>query len=234
MEKHIRDNIREVVSHIEAAAARAGRDPGGVLLLAATKNRTAEEVQAAVKAGVTVAGENRVQELLEKKDTVNGPLQWDFIGHLQRNKVKSVVGLARLIHSLDSVKLAAEIDKRAEAAGLTQQVLLQINVAGEESKEGIDPESLSDVIGELKVFKNLSIRGLSTIAPLAEDPEEVRWVFRRLAEIGREIEREYNGWACEVLSMGMTNDYEIAVEEGSTCVRLGTAIFGRRQNPESG
>jgi pyridoxal phosphate enzyme (YggS family) len=232
MEKRIQDNVKEVVSRIAAAAGRAGRDPGDVLLLAATKNRTPEEVQAAVEAGITVAGENRVQELIAKKDAVAGPLQWDFIGHLQRNKVKSVVGLARLIHSIDSVRLAAEVDKKAQAAGLAQQVLLQVNVAREESKAGVGPEDLSAVLAELKVFKNLKIRGLSTIAPLVEDTEEARWVFRRLAEIGREMEREHDGFSCEVLSMGMTNDYEIAVEEGSTCIRIGTAIFGGRRNPE--
>ena len=234
MEKHIKDNVREVASRIEAAASRAGRDPGDVLLLAATKNRTPEEVQEAVKAGVNVAGENRVQELLAKVGDVRGPVQWDFIGHLQRNKVRHVIGVVRLIHSVDSVRLAEEIDRRAQGAGFVQEVLLQVNVAGEASKEGIEPDGLRAVLREMEGFENIGIRGLSTIAPLTDEPEEVRWVFHSLAELGRDMELTYNGFTCGVLSMGMTNDYEIAVEEGSTCVRVGTAIFGPRKYSEAG
>lgn len=234
MEKHIKDNVREVASRIEAAASRAGRDPGDVLLLGATKNRTPEEVQEAVKAGVNVAGENRVQELLAKVGDVPGPVQWDFIGHLQRNKVRHVIGVVRLIHSVDSARLAEEIDRRARGAGFVQEVLLQVNVAGEASKEGIEPDGLPAVLREMEGFKNIGIRGLSTIAPVTDEPEEVRWVFHSLAELGRDMELTHNGFKCGVLSMGMTNDFEIAVEEGSTCVRVGTAIFGPRKYSEAG
>jgi pyridoxal phosphate enzyme (YggS family) len=233
-ETHIEDNIREVLCRIEAAAMRAGRSADDVLLLAATKNRTAAEVQEAVRAGIKVVGENRAQELLAKMGEVSGPVKWDFIGHLQRNKVRQVVGAVRLIHSLDSIRLAREIDIRAGEAGLVQQVLLQVNMAGETSKEGIEPEEVPELLKQLEVFRNIGARGLSTVAPFTEVPEEVRWVFRSLAELGRGLERENEGFKCEVLSMGMTNDYEIAVEEGSSCVRVGTAIFGRRDYPESG
>ena len=228
MDENIRENVKEVLSRIEGAAARAGRSPGEVDLLAATKNRSPEEVDAAVSCGVKIAGENRVQELLEKIPRVLQPVKWHFIGHLQRNKVKQVVGSVELVHSLDSVRLASEIDERARQCGIIQSVLLQVNVAGEEAKSGFEPGELRGALEESDRLRNVRIRGLSTIAPMAEDPEEVRWVFRRLAELGSELGGEDGGFVCEVLSMGMTNDYEVAVEEGSTCVRVGTALFGPR------
>lgn len=198
-----------------------------MVLLAATKNRSPAEVQAAVDAGLAVAGENRVQELLRKVEEVPGPVEWHFIGHLQRNKVSQVVGLVSLIHSVDSLRLARELDRRAAACGLRQRVLVQVNVAGEESKYGVSPVELGGFVGELVRLENLEPVGLSTIAPMVADPEDVRWVFRGLAELGAELESAC-GMECCVLSMGMTGDFEVAVEEGSTCVRIGTGIFGPR------
>jgi PLP dependent protein len=228
MEKRIRKNIEGVRALIEAAAVRAGRRPEEVTLLAATKNRTPEEVRRAVEAGITVAGENRVQEMLAKMPRVGPGVEWHFIGHLQRNKARQVVGAVALIHSVDSVRLAEEIDRRAGQAGVVQAVLLQVNLAGEESKSGFEPEGLVAVVDTLEGLGNIEVRGLSTIAPFAGDPEEVRPIFRWLAGLGRELEAARKGFECRVLSMGMTNDYEVAVEEGSTCVRIGTAIFGPR------
>jgi PLP dependent protein len=228
MEKRIKENIEGVRALIEAAALRSGRQPGDVTLLAATKNRTPEEVRCAVEAGIRVAGENRVQEMLVKAPQVAGEVEWHFIGHLQRNKARQVVGAVALIHSVDSVRLAEEIDRRAGQAGVVQAVLLQVSLAGEESKAGFEPEGLVAVVDSLEGLGNIEVRGLSTIAPFAGDPEEVRPIFRRLAGLGRELEVARQGFECRELSMGMTNDYEVAVEEGSTCVRIGTAIFGPR------
>jgi pyridoxal phosphate enzyme (YggS family) len=228
MEKRIKENIDSVRARIEAAAVRAGRRPEDVTLLAATKNRTPEEVRRAVEAGITVAGENRVQEMLAKVPQVGAGVEWHFIGHLQRNKARQVVGAVALIHSVDSVRLAEEIDRRAGQAGVVQAVLLQVSLAGEESKSGFEPEGLVAVVDSLEGLKNIEVRGLSTIAPFAGDPEEVRPIFRRLAELRGEMDAARQGFECRELSMGMTNDYEVAVEEGSTCVRIGTAIFGPR------
>jgi pyridoxal phosphate enzyme (YggS family) len=228
MEKRIKENIEGVRARIEAAAVRAGRRPEDVTLLAATKNRTPEEVRRAVEAGITVAGENRVQEMLAKVPQVGAGVEWHFIGHLQRNKARQVVGEVALIHSVDSVRLAEEIDRRAGQVGVVQAVLLQVSLAGEESKSGFEPEGLADVVESLVRLGNIEVRGLSTIAPFAGDPEDVRPIFRRLSELRGELDAARQGFECRELSMGMTNDYEVAVEEGSTCVRIGTAIFGPR------
>ncbi|MBK5091970.1 MAG: YggS family pyridoxal phosphate-dependent enzyme [Actinobacteria bacterium] len=225
MEKSIKSNVDAVRGRIGAAALRAGREPGEVTLLAATKNRSAEQVLEAVDAGVTVFGENRVQELLGKMELVGREVDWHFIGHLQRNKVKSVVGVASLIHSVDTIRLAQEIDRRAEQEGKAQAVLLQVNVAGEESKFGIDPADLAGFIDELKGLRHVEVRGLSTIAPFVDDPEVVRRVFSDLRELGRDMDHAKENFTRSELSMGMTGDFEVAVEEGSTMVRVGTAIF---------
>jgi pyridoxal phosphate enzyme (YggS family) len=228
MEKYIKDNIGEVLECIAVSARWAGREPGGIKLLAATKNRSIDEVLEAVEAGVRVVGENRVQELLEKAPALAGKVELHFIGHLQRNKARQVVGLVELIHSLDSLRLASEIDERAGRAGLAQKVLVQVNVAGEQSKSGVAPGELEGFIGEVGRLANLQAVGLSTIAPYAEDPQEARWVFAELRALGQAMGEKCEGFECRELSMGMTNDFEVAVEEGSTIVRVGTAIFGPR------
>lgn len=224
MEKRIKENIDRIRARIVEAASRSGRDPGDVRILAAVKNRSVGEVSAAVGAGVRLLGENRVQEFLEKKERIGGSVEWHFIGHLQRNKVRFVVGSVELIHSLESERLAREIDKRAQGAGLVQPVLLQVNVAGEDSKFGIALEEAGEFLDSIVGLTGISVRGLSTIAPLVDDPEEVRWVFRELRGLGESLS-ERMGAGPREFSMGMTNDFEVAVEEGSTIVRIGTAIF---------
>lgn len=211
---------------IEAAARSAGREPGGIRLLAATKGRTAAEVLEAIEAGVDLIGENRVQELIEKEPSVRGMAEVHFIGHLQRNKVRHLVGLVSLIHSVDSLRLAREIDSRAMDAGLVQEVLLQVNVAGEDTKSGVPPGELRQFALDVAGLENVEVVGLSTIAPFAPEPGDVRPVFAELRVMGRQLSEV--GIGCRELSMGMTNDYEVAIEEGSTIVRVGTALFGPR------
>ena len=225
MEKSIKSNVDSVKARIEAAALKTGRVPGEVKLLAATKNRSTGLILEAFDAGVKVFGENRVQELVDKVGEVGEEADWHFIGHLQRNKVKAVTAIVSLIHSVDSLKLAREIDKRAWEAGKNQAILLQVNVAGEESKFGIAPEDVGELLDELYDLNNIDIKGLSTIAPLVDDPEDVRWVFRELKRLGQDLGVSKGNFSCAELSMGMTGDFEVAVEEGSTIVRVGTAIF---------
>jgi pyridoxal phosphate enzyme (YggS family) len=227
MNESISRNVNDVLARIRSSAVKAGRSESSVRLLAATKNRSVEEIRAAVEAGVTLVGENRVQELVEKAPSLKGT-EIHFIGHLQRNKVRQVAGQVSLIHSVDSERLAMEISARAAAGDFVQRVLVQVNVAGEESKSGIATDELSSLMGEAGRLTNLEIVGLSTIAPLAVDPEAIRWVFRRLRELGEGLQESVPGFRCEELSMGMTNDFETAIEEGSTIVRVGTAIFGPR------
>jgi len=225
MGKSIKSNVYDVRTRIEEVARKAGREPKDVSLLVATKNRSPEQVLEAIDAGVKVFGENRAQELLEKIELVGGEVDWHFIGHLQRNKVNSVVGAVSLVHSVDTFRLAREINRRAGQIGKNQSILLQVNIAGEESKFGASSSDVAQLVDEMNELKNIDIRGLSTIAPLVDNPEKVRWVFRELRELGNELEHANKDLTLSELSMGMTGDFEVAVEEGSTIVRLGTAIF---------
>lgn len=226
----IAQNIARVQEEIARAAAKVGRNPDEITLIAVTKNVPEDKINAAIRAGVQDIGENRVQEALAKYDAVRGPVRWHFIGHLQRNKVKYVLGRFDLLHSLDRISLAQEIQKRAAVQGLIVPCLVQVNVAGEESKFGIPPDELASFLQKVAAFPNLNVCGLMTIAPYSLDPEAVRPVFRRLRELFHqgnyppEIEMKY-------LSMGMSGDFTVAVEEGANMVRIGTAIFGPRQNP---
>lgn len=230
MTRQISSNIEELRSRISAAAERSGRKASSVVLLGASKNRSPEEIEEAVSSGLEVIGENRVQELIDKKGMVKSSIRWDFIGHLQRNKVKDVVGLVELIHSLDSLRLGLEIDRRAKEKSLVQPVLLQVNQGGEESKYGIGAEEIRTVLSELKKCRNIDIRGFSTVAPYAENAEEIRWVFQGLKRNMEAVAHDMGGIKLTELSMGMTNDYEVAVEEGATIVRIGTGIFGPVKN----
>lgn len=225
--KSIWENLSIVRSRIGKAAERSGRDAGGVRLLVASKTRSPVEIAFAVEAGVDAVGENRVQEFLAKKVALPEGVDWHFIGHLQRNKVKYLIGEVSLIHSVDSVALAQEIGRRAKSAGLVQGVLLQVNVAGEQSKSGFSPGEMEAVAEKAGGSEGLSVEGLSTIAPFEEDPESARPVFGELRELLVSLRSGGATIGCE-LSMGMTNDYEIAIEEGSTIVRIGTAVFGDR------
>ncbi|GFN24060.1 YggS family pyridoxal phosphate-dependent enzyme [Thermanaeromonas sp. C210] len=227
----IRENVAEVRERIARAARKVGRQPEEITLIAVTKNVPVERIKEAVDAGIKELGENRVQELLEKQaGLAEEDISWHLIGHLQRNKVKYVWNRVRLIHSLDSLQLARELEKRAAPAGERIKVLVEVNVAGESSKFGLPVEAVPGFLKELTGFKSLEVLGLMTVAPFVNDPEEVRPVFRRLRELAGEIEAlALPGVEMRYLSMGMTNDFEVAVEEGSNMVRIGTAIFGPRQ-----
>jgi len=220
------DNLALIQKQIAQCALKAGRNPASVTLIAVTKNVSAARAGECVAAGVADLGENRVQELRDKYPAVAGA-RWHLIGHLQSNKVKYIIGKVALLHSLDRWSLALEISRRSQEAGLVTPVLVQVNVAGEESKFGLPVDEVTDFVSEAAGLPGISTQGLMTIAPFVEDPEEVRPVFRRLKQMADRL-REIPGATMEQLSMGMTNDFQVAVEEGSTMVRIGTAIFGSR------
>lgn len=226
----IAENIEEIQREKAQAAQRCGRNPEDILLIAVTKTRSAEEINEAVRAGITDIGENKVQEILDKYDKVL-PVNWHMIGHLQTNKVKYIIDKVSLIHSVDSFRLAEEIDRRAAQHGRTMDILVQVNAAGDEAKFGVEPDDAESLISEiLESCENVRIRGLMTVAPYAENPEEVRPHFRRMRSLYDRIAAEirHPRLDFQYLSMGMSNDRIIAVEEGSTAIRVGTAIFGAR------
>jgi len=224
-------NVRTVLESMRRAAQRAGRQPDAIRLIAVTKSVSVERIRPAVDAGVRILGENRLQEALPKLTAI-GPrsdLAWHFIGRLQRRKVKAVVGLFDMIHSVDSLELAAEIDRRAGEAGFCQTVLLEVNIGGESSKAGFSPSSVADALAVLEEMPNLSVRGLMAIPPPTSEPAVARPYFLRVHELARSLARPgLRRVRMDELSMGMSQDYEIAVEEGATLVRVGTAIFGAR------
>jgi len=211
---------------VSDAADIAGRAPEDVTIVAVTKTVGIEEIRQAVAAGINDFGENRVQEFLGKYGLFPD-VRWHFIGSLQTNKVKDVIGRASLIHSVDSLRLLREIDRRAQDVGVVQPVLLQVNVSGEASKHGFETGEVSDTLIEASSMPGVVVRGLMTMAPFGR-PEEFRWVFRDLKELRDSLrEMPLNGVELDELSMGMTNDFRVAVEEGSTIVRVGRALFGR-------
>ena len=226
----IAENVKLVKENIEAAAIRCGRDPKDIKLVAATKMNDAFRVREAIAAGVDICGENRVQELQEKlaQGAYDGcPLH--FIGHLQKNKVKYIIGKVELIHSVDSVSLAQEINKRAAALGLTQDILLEVNIGAEENKSGFAPEELSCALDEMAQFSSIRVLGLMAIPPVCEISENNRVYFRRMKQLFIDIgQKKYDNVIMQLLSMGMSADYEVAVEEGANLVRVGTGIFGAR------
>jgi PLP dependent protein len=231
----VSDRLIAVEKRIAAAAERAGRNPLDVTLVTVTKNWPIPSVIEAVEAGARALGENRAREAAEKFAAlgrkVNGrPVTWHFIGYLQTNKVKTIIELADLIHSVDRLDLAQEIDKRARAAGKIQPVLIEVNIGGEESKAGVRPAAVSGLARAVVGLPNLQLRGLMTMAPVVEDPEETRPLFAELREIQDELAATVEP-GCRELSMGMTDDFEIAVEEGATIVRVGRAIMGARPLP---
>lgn len=226
-------NLATVRSRIERAAERSGRDPASIRLLAVTKQVSTERIRALHALGVREIGENRVQEALRKQaELADLDLSWHLIGHLQTNKVKQVIGAFDLVHGVDSVRLARELDARAEATwqGKSRQaVLLQVNVAREASKHGFFPEDLPAAAKEILSLEHLNLRGLMTVAPFAADPESNREVFRQLRDL-RDACQRLAGDRTDLseLSMGMSQDFDVAIEEGATIVRIGTALFGRR------
>jgi pyridoxal phosphate enzyme (YggS family) len=222
------DNLAAIQQRIDAACARAGRDPQSVLLLAVSKTQPAAAIEEAVSAGQIFFGESKVQEAKAKIPISPGKARWHFIGHLQTNKVRDTVELFETIQSVDSLNLAREISKRCEQAAKQMPVLLEVNVAGESSKFGYPPEKLLAELKELKSLPRLTLQGLMTVPPYVTDPEKARPHFRQLRELKSECE-EILGYPLPHLSMGMSGDFEIAIEEGATIVRVGTALFGERK-----
>lgn len=226
-------NLASVQARMTRAAERSGRDPASIRLVAVTKQVSADRIRALHALGVRTIGENRVQEALRKQaELADLDLSWHLVGHLQTNKVKQVIGRFDLVHGVDSVRLARELDARAEAAwqGKSRQdVLLQVNVAREASKFGFFPEDLPAAAQEILNLEHLNLRGLMTVAPYAPDPQTVRGVFRQLREL-RDACQRLAGDRAELheLSMGMSQDFDVAIEEGATIIRVGTALFGRR------
>jgi len=227
----IKSNLAQVRERIEMATQRAGRDPGSVRLVAISKGHPVDAIRLAYAAGVTEFGENRAREGRNKVEELRTlAISWHFVGHLQSNKVKYVLGTYQLLHSLDRMSLATEIDKRARRASIVQPCLVQVNVSGEESKFGLPPGEVGSFLDRVSKLGGVKVEGLMMIAPLVDDPEEARPFFRRLRELAEELRpRLPPTVSLSDLSMGMTNDYEVAVEEGATIVRIGRAIFGERQ-----
>jgi pyridoxal phosphate enzyme (YggS family) len=226
----ITQNIEDIRGRMAEAAVRSGRNPEDVLLIAVTKLHEPDEIEEAIAAGVTDIAENKVQEIQKKFDQIHSPVNWHLIGHLQTNKVKYIIDKVVMIHSVDSVHLAQEIDKRAAAAGRTMDVLLQVNAAHEESKFGLDPKDVPQVFREiLDSCPNVKIRGLMHIAPWSEDPEEIRPYFKEVKDLFDTLAAvEHPNADFKYLSMGMSHDFETAIEEGANIIRVGTSIFGER------
>jgi PLP dependent protein len=227
------ENLESVCARIAAACARAGRSPEAVRLLAVSKTCGPEAVRAAAAAGQRLFGENRVQEAAAKIPECPGRLEWHLIGHLQSNKAALAARLFDWVHSVDSVKLLEALDRQAGEAGRRLQVLVQVNVSGERSKSGLAPDAVPELLGRSNGLRNVQVRGLMTIPPLTEDPEKARPHFRALREL-RDRWAAETGMDLEELSMGMTHDLEVAIEEGATFVRVGTGIFGERARPAEG
>ena len=224
---NLADNIEKVQQRVCAACGRAGRDPDSVTLLAVTKTQPPEIVKAAVELGLLLFGENKVQEAKAKIPLCPGRLRWHFIGHLQSNKCRDAVELFEMIQSVDSLPLAQEIAKRAEQAGKTMPILLEVNVAGEASKFGYAPEKLLAELETINALPKIEIHGLMAVPPWSSEPEKSRPHFRRLRELKERAEAVL-GVPLPHLSMGMSGDFEVAIEEGATMVRIGTALFGQR------
>jgi pyridoxal phosphate enzyme (YggS family) len=223
--------IQTVKQRIEQAANRCGRDPSTVRLVAVSKTVMIDRVKEAIEAGITVFGENYVQEAREKfNQLATYPVSWHFIGHLQSNKAKYAVRLFDLIHSVDSLKLAGELNKQAQKNAKIQNILIQINISKESSKSGADAETALDLLDKISRLENLSVKGLMTMPPFFDDPERARPYFSALRNLRDRIRQKTPPEiALDELSMGMTGDFEVAIEEGATLVRIGTAIFGERR-----
>ena len=225
----VAENYREVDRRVGEACARSGRNRKEVTLIAVSKTKPVELIREAMDAGADVFGENKVQELCDKYEQLPKTLHWHLIGHLQRNKVKYIVDKVDLIHSVDSMRLAEEISKEAEKKQTDVKVLIEVNVAQEESKFGVSVDETEELVREIAKLPRIHVLGLMTIAPNVSDPEENRPVFRTLKKLAVDIKmKNIDNVRMDVLSMGMTDDYQVAIEEGATMVRVGTGIFGER------
>jgi PLP dependent protein len=223
-------NCRAIQSRIVDAAVRSKRNPQEIRLLAAAKSQTIEAIRTAIAAGVALVGENYVQEAQDKKCALSQPIEWHMIGHLQRNKTKIAVEVFDLIESLDNFELAREIDKEGRKKGKKVRAFLEVNLAGEESKSGLAKHKVLDLLKAVSELSNLKVDGLMAVPPFREDPEEVRPYFRELRELQLKLkEQRLPNVDLKDLSMGMTHDFTVAIEEGATIVRIGTALFGPRK-----
>lgn len=225
----IKENLQSVQDNIKEICRKCGRNPDDVTLIAVSKTKPNEMLMEAYDSGIREFGENYVQELSDKIETLPDDINWHMIGHLQRNKVKYIVGKVAMIHSVDSLRLAEAIDNESSKKGVKTDILVEVNVANEENKFGVTLEEAEDFIRQLSHFDNIVVRGLMTSAPLVDNPEKNRVFFRQLRQLLVDINaKNIDNIHMDVLSMGMTNDYNIAIEEGATHVRVGTAIFGAR------
>ncbi|MDD7349107.1 MAG: YggS family pyridoxal phosphate-dependent enzyme [Clostridiales bacterium] len=224
------ENLKKVEEKIQQACERSGRSRSEVTLIAVSKTKPIEMMQEAMETGVNIFGENKVQEIVKKEVELPKDVEWHLIGHLQRNKVRQIAGKVKRIHSVDSLRLAEQIQKEYEKIGEIADILLEVNVAREESKYGLMPEETEAVIREIANFPNIKVHGLMTIAPFVEDPEKNRIHFQNLRKLLVDINaKNIDNISVNELSMGMTGDYEVAIEEGATYIRVGTGIFGSRQ-----
>ena len=225
----LRDNLSRVYENIKIACEKAGRDPSEVTLIAVSKTKPIETLKEAYDAGTRVFGENKVQELDKKIDALPKDISWHMIGHLQRNKVKYIAGRVSLIHSVDSYRLAEEINIQAKKRGIVIPVLIEVNVAEEDSKFGVSVEDTEELIRQVAELDGVKVMGLMTIAPYVVDSEENRWIFHKIKDLSIDIAaKNIDNVSMDILSMGMTGDYMVAIEEGATMVRVGTGIFGER------
>ena len=223
------ENYLAVEEKVKEACRRAGRSRDEVTLIAVSKTKPMSMIEELLPLGVVDFGENKVQELTAKEEALPSHIRWHMIGHLQRNKVKYIVDKAFLIHSVDSLRLAEAISQEAGKKNVTANILIEVNVAGEDSKFGVRPEETAALAEAISKLPNISVKGLMTIAPFVENAEENREVFSNLRKLSVDIEeKKFNNVTMAVLSMGMTGDYEVAIEEGATMVRVGTGIFGER------
>jgi len=223
----IRENLERIKEKIRVKSELVGRDPQEITLVAVTKTVEADRIEEAIAAGVNIIGESRIQEAKEKYRKVESRIIWHLVGHLQRNKAKDAVKIFDLIHSVDSAELAKEIDKQAKKIGKIQKILVEANVSGEESKYGLNPEGVITFLQEVNGLPNIKVEGLMTMAPFYENPENCRPCFRKLKELVEEVKaKNIKNVEMTYLSIGMSNDFEVAIEEGSNMVRIGRAIFG--------
>lgn len=225
----VSENLEQVKANIEAACKRVGRDPKDVRLVAVSKTKPISLIEEAIKAGQDTFGENKVQEMCDKMEVLPDNIKWHMIGHLQRNKVKYIAGKVELIHSVDSIRLAKQISDEAQKQSIEIPVLLEVNVAREESKFGFFTEETEDACREISKMLGIRVKGLMTSAPFVENAEDNRKYFKKLYELAVDIQsKNIDNISMRELSMGMTGDYVVAVEEGATIVRVGTGIFGSR------
>lgn len=226
----VTENLKQVEEKIVKACERSGRPREEVTLIAVSKTKPVEMIEEAMKSGIRIFGENKVQEIIKKEAVLPNDIDWHLIGHLQRNKVRQIAGKVAMIHSVDSLRLAEQIQKEYEKINETAKILVEVNVAREESKFGLMPEETEKVVREIAKMPNITVCGLMTIAPYVENPEDNRVHFQNLRKLLVDINaKNIDNISMRELSMGMTGDYEIAIEEGATFVRVGTGIFGERQ-----